>query len=130
MTRLRLAAALCLALAALCGERASAAGDAARGEAIYDRCLACHALDRNRVGPKHCGLFGRRAGGLDGFRYSPAMRRSGIVWSEETLDRFLENPTATVPGTTMTYAGIKDAKERANLIAWLERATVSPEACP
>ena len=94
-------------------------GDPLRGEEIYGRCGACHALETNRTGPRHCGLIGRRAGTEPGFTYSEAMKRSGIVWDERTLDRFLANPMVTVPGTAMTYAGIDDAQERADLIAYL-----------
>jgi cytochrome c len=100
----------------------AASGDAGRGEEIYGRCLACHALAFDRVGPRHCGLFGRRAGSVKGFAYSPAMKSSKIVWNEKTLDRFLANPPKAVPGTTMTYAGIPDARERADLIAYLKSA--------
>ena len=92
------------------------------GEQLYDRCLACHALAYDRVGPRHCGLIGRRAGTVPGFAYTPAMRDSGIVWTAAALDRFLAAPTRTVPGTSMTYDGIADPAERAALIAWLERA--------
>jgi cytochrome c len=102
-------------------------GDPAAGKAVYDRCLACHALAYDRTGPRHCGLFGRRAGGVKDFAYSEAMKRSGIVWNEKTLDRFLANPLAAVPGTAMGYAGVTDAGERANLIAWLRQAGDSTE---
>ena len=102
-------------------------GDPAAGKAVYDRCLACHALAYDRTGPRHCGLFGRRAGGVKDFAYSEAMKRSGIVWNEKTLDRFLANPLAAVPGTAMGYAGVTDVRERANLIAWLRQANDSPE---
>ena len=104
---------------------ALAAGDPKAGEAVYSRCLACHALAYDRVGPRHCGLFGRRAGSVPGFEYSDAMKRSKLVWNEETLDRFLANPLKTVPDTTMTYAGVADAKERADLIAYLKAAKCS-----
>ena len=97
------------------------AGDASAGEAVYSRCLACHSLELNRTGPKHCGVFGRRAGSVPGFDYSPAMKRSKLVWDQKTLDRFLADPLKTVPGTTMTYAGIPDPKERAALIAYLKQ---------
>jgi cytochrome c len=101
---------------------ALAAGDPKAGEAVYSRCLACHSLEYNRTGPRHCGLFGRRAGAEPGFEeYSAAMRRSKLVWNENTLDRFLTNPLKAVPGTTMTYAGVPDAKERADLIAYLKQ---------
>jgi cytochrome c len=99
------------------------AGDATRGETIYHKCQGCHSIDRNRVGPKHQGLFGRRAGSLPDFNYSQAMKNSGIVWNEETLDRFLADPRGVVPGTKMTYAGIKNPQDRADLIAYLKEAT-------
>jgi len=105
---------------------ALAAGDPAAGEAVYSRCLACHALEYDRVGPKHCGLVGRRAGSVPGFDYSAAMKRSRLVWNEKTLDRFLASPPKAVPGTTMTYAGVADPKERADLIAYLERESAGP----
>ncbi|ODU95721.1 MAG: cytochrome C, partial [Rubrivivax sp. SCN 70-15] len=93
------------------------APDQLRGEKVYARCLACHALSYDRVGPRHCGLLGRRAGSLPGFAYSPAMRDSRITWDEKTLDRFLAQPMKAMPGTTMTYDGVPDAKDRADLIA-------------
>lgn len=119
--RLRsLAAALLLASgAAVLAQRAP---DASRGQALYARCEACHALAFDRVGPRHCGLFGRQAGSVTGFAYSDAMKRSRIVWSAQSLDRFLAKPMAVVPGTAMTYDGVADAGERADLIAYLERA--------
>jgi cytochrome c len=98
---------------------ALAAGDPRAGEAVYARCLACHALAYDRVGPRHCGLIGRPAGSVKGFGYSPAMKRSRLVWNEKTLNRFLADPPGTVPGTTMTYAGVGDPQERADLIAYL-----------
>jgi len=112
---------------------AAAASDAAalqRGAQIYTRCAACHAIDYNRTGPQHCGLFGRRAGTAPGFDgYSKAMRESNIVWNERSLDRFLTSPMQAVPGTAMGYAGIQDAQERADLIAWLRQATRPGVAC-
>lgn len=101
---------------------AAAPGDPRAGAAIYERCAACHSLTHDRAGPRHCGLFGRRAGSVPGFEYSQAMKRSKIVWNERSLDRFLAAPMAAVPGTSMGYAGIADAKERADLIAYLKDA--------
>lgn len=95
------------------------------GEAVYARCLACHALGYDRTGPRHCGLFGRRAGSVEGFPYSEAMKRSGIIWNRKTLDRFLADPVKSMPGTNMGYAGVKDEKERAALIAYLAHANTS-----
>lgn len=102
-------------------------GDALRGEAVYSRCLACHALAYDRTGPRHCGLFGRQAGTVPGFVYSQAMKDSKIIWDERTLNLFLENPMKYVPGTSMGYAGIKDAQERADLIAYLKKENASAD---
>ena len=100
-------------------------GDAKAGAVIYERCLACHALAYDRTGPRHCGLFGRRAGSVQEFEYSDAMKRSTIVWNRTTLDRFLQNPPTAVPGTSMVYAGVTDRQERADLIAYLDHANQS-----
>jgi len=130
--RRRLAAGAALAAALLAGP-ALAAPDAAalqRGEQVYTRCAACHAIGTNRTGPQHCGVFGRRAGSAPGYAaYSRAMQRSKIVWDEHTLDVFLQNPMQAVPGTTMGYAGVKDPHERADLIAWLKAASVPGKTC-
>jgi cytochrome c len=107
----------------------AADGDAARGEEIYTRCLACHTLAHNRVGPKHCGLFGRQAGSVKDYQYSAAMKKYGVTWNADTLDHFLENPLKVVPGTKMGYAGVKDAQERADLIAYLKQATSDAKLC-
>lgn len=120
--RLALAAALLAAVAA-----AWAVPGSLPGEQVYARCAACHALAYDRVGPRHCGLVGRRAGSVPGYAYSPAMKNSGLTWDEKTLDRFLAQPVKTVPGTTMTYDGIADPKERADLIAYLKHASATPE---
>lgn len=106
---------------------AHAAPDRVAGEQVYARCVACHALAYDRVGPRHCGLLGRRAGSVPGFAYSNAMKNSGLTWDEKTLDRFLAGPMTVVPGTTMTYDGIPDAKERSDLIAYLRQASESPQ---
>ncbi|MFZ2651009.1 MAG: c-type cytochrome [Burkholderiaceae bacterium] len=106
---------------------AAAAADAQRGEQVYARCLACHALTYDRVGPRHCGLFGRMAGSVAGYDYSAAMKTSKITWNETTLARFLAKPLAMVPGSTMTYDGVSDPKDRADLIAYIKRANESPE---
>jgi cytochrome c len=121
--RLWLVAALGLAAGA-----ALAAPDALRGEQVYARCLACHALASDRVGPRHCGLLGRRAGSVPGFVYSPAMKNAHITWDEKTLDLFLAHPLKVVPGTAMTYDGVPDAQDRADLIAYLRQAGDGP-AC-
>ena len=119
---------LLLAAGAVCAMgQASAAPDAVRGEQIYGRCQACHALSYDRVGPRHCGLYGRSAGSVAGFAYSPAMKHSHIVWNDKTLDRFLASPLKMVPGTAMTYDGVPEAKDRADLLAYLKAADKTPE---
>ncbi|NYT62426.1 cytochrome c family protein [Alcaligenaceae bacterium] len=125
-----LAASACVAGGAMlqpAWSQGTAPGDALRGEAIYSRCLACHALAYDRTGPRHCGLFGRRAGTVPGFAYSQAMKDSKIIWDEKTLNLFLENPMKDVPGTSMGYAGIPDPQERADLIAYLKKENASPD---
>ena len=107
----------------------AADGDPVHGAQIYQRCLACHSLEHNRSGPRHCGLFGRPAASVPDFDYSRAMKASGFTWDEATLDRFLENPLKTVPGTKMAYAGVKKPQERADLIAYLKKATRDPKIC-
>ena len=95
-----------------------AAGDAARGAKVYQDCMLCHALDHNEIGPRHRGVFGRRAGTLADYDYSAALKASGIVWNEATLDRWLTDPPALVPGTKMMFS-VDDAQDRADVIAFL-----------
>ena len=104
---------------------ARADGDAARGEKRFDECAACHSVERgvNNVGPSLAGIFTRKAGELPDFRYSPAMKRSGIAWSPQTLDNFVGDPQKLVPANRMPYAGMADAGARADLIAYLREAT-------
>lgn len=118
---------LCAALSWGAAPDAGAVSESyARGAAVYERCAACHALETDRTGPRHCGLIGRRAGTISGFAYSPAMRRAGFVWNEKTLDRFLRSPQKAVPGTTMGYDGVKDDAERRDLIFFLREAGSEP----
>ena len=100
---------------------ARADGDAARGEARFQDCAPCHKLEAgaNNVGPSLHGIFTRKAGELGDFRYSPAIKRSGIVWTPETLDKFVTDPQALVPANRMPYAGMASADDRADLIAYL-----------
>lgn len=99
---------------------ALAAPDATRGQALYQaRCAACHSADFNGVGPAHRGVFGRLAGTAKGFgNYSPALKASGVTWTEGNLDRWLANPEALVPGQAMGIS-LPDASERADVIAFL-----------
>lgn len=118
--------AMLLAFAALLGAPLSAAAqnaaqDAAAGErAFRTRCGTCHSLDpgQNRAGPSLAGVIGRKAGSVEGARYSQALRDSGITWDAQSLDGFLADPRGTVPGTSMTVR-LADAGQRAAIIAYL-----------
>jgi len=113
------AAALLLGLS--CGA-AVAAGDAGRGEVLYEGCQDCHSLDKNDVGPRHRGVFGRKAGSLPDYEYSDALKQSGIVWDAANLDKWLTDPQSFIPGVKMFYH-LDDEKDRADVIAFLaERA--------
>lgn len=98
-------------------------GDAARGERLYTaRCGACHSLDANRIGPSHRGVVGRRSGQAPNFRYSVALQRLNVVWTPQTLDRWLTSPTAMAPGTSMGIR-VLNAQERADIITYLGAQT-------
>ncbi len=106
---------------------AGGGGDAVRGRDAYEaRCAGCHSVAADRVGPRHAGIFGRRAGSVAGFDYSDALRRSGLTWSAESLERWLADPEALVPGQRMGYR-LGDAQARADIVAYL--ATL-PAATP
>lgn len=99
---------------------AQSAGDAARGATVYESlCTGCHSLDENRVGPAHRGVFGRKAGSALDYGYSSALTASTVVWSEETLDRWLTNPEKLIPGQKMSVSVAK-AADRQDLIAYLK----------
>jgi cytochrome c len=93
-------------------------GDPAHGKTLYQACQACHSIDDNDLGPKHRGVVGRRAGSVADYNYSMALKNSGLTWDPTTLDRWLSNPSALVPGTKM-YFTIADPQSRADLIAYL-----------
>jgi cytochrome c len=120
---MRVTAALLITLLAAGVARAD--GDAARGQAKFGDCAACHKLEAgaNNVGPSLHGIFIRKAGEIADFRYSPAMKRSGITWTPETLDKFISDPQVMVPANRMPYAGMASAGDRADLIAYLQDAT-------
>jgi cytochrome c len=97
----------------------SMVGDPAKGENLYHACQACHSLDDNDLGPKHRGVVGRRAGSIADYSYSKALMSSGLTWDEATLDKWLTNPSALVPGTKMFFQ-LSDAQQRADVIAYLK----------
>lgn len=132
---LRLGALLTVALlfgGGLCGGFApanamdpAAVGDAAAGEKVFRKCQACHAIGpeaKSKTGPVLTGIIGRPAGKIEGFGYSPAMSKeaeAGLIWTPDKIGAFVANPKEFVPGTKMTFAGLRKDQERADLIAYL-----------
>jgi cytochrome c len=104
---------------------ARAEGDPARGKIDFKLCAACHSVEpgENGIGPSLHSIVGRKAASLPDFNYSSAMKRSTIVWDEATLGKFLTDPSATVPGTKMIFAGVKDPQQLDDLIAYLKAAS-------
>lgn len=105
---------------------AGAAGNKDRGARAFGACAACHSLEpgRNLTGPSLSGILGRKAGTLQNFlRYSPALKRSGLVWNEQTLDRWLRSPESMIQGSFMQFAGVADDQARADLVAFLKAAS-------
>ncbi len=125
MRRSNLIAALAAGVFALASHQALAGADLAKGEKLFKRCKTCHSLEegKKKVGPSLFGLFGRTAGSVEGYKYSKAMKESGIVWDEETLDAFLTKPKDLVPKTKMNFPGFKNEQDRIDIIAYLKEAT-------
>ena len=106
-------------------------GDPARGETVYEECIGCHSMKENVIGPRHCGVFGRKAGSVADYpSYTPVMKESGLTWDAKTLDEFLASPLSFLSGTAMGFVGVSDAGARADLIAYLEKAGKDPANCP
>ncbi len=112
-------------------------GDAESGEKIFRKCASCHQVGKgaeHRVGPHLNGIFGRKAGTVDGYeRYSEGLVRAGndgLVWSLEKLHAYLENPKYLVSGTRMNFAGLKDRQDRADVLAYLRRFSDNPANIP
>ena len=102
---------------------AALAADPAAGEKIFKaQCGICHAVvaGQNRIGPTLFGVVGRTAGSVPGFNYTADHKKLGVTWDAANLDKYLANPRAMVPDTSMVYAGLKDDTERADLVAYLE----------
>lgn len=122
---MKTATTLGLALAALLAATgtASANGEAEDGEKIFKRsCSSCHVAAKDgpkRLGPTMFGVVGRKAGTVEGFRYSEANKNSGVTWTPEVLDKYLADPKKFIPGTTMAFAGLKKDDDRADVIAYL-----------
>jgi cytochrome c len=101
-------------------------GDAARGERLFNQqCKACHTVEkggRNGIGPNLFGIFGQKAGAVDGFSFSEAMKTSGIVWDDKTMADYLKDPKGRVPSTKMVYAGLKQEAQVDDMVAYLKKA--------
>ncbi len=111
------------------GVSSASAQDAADGEKVFAVCKACHQVGdnaKNAVGPVLNGLFGRKAGSVEGYNYSAANKNSGITWDEATFTEYIKDPKGKVPGTKMAFAGIKDEKKIKDLIAYLHKFDKAP----
>lgn len=100
------------------------AQDAAAGEKVFAQCRACHQIGanaKNAVGPVLNGLFGRKSGTIEGYSYSPANKNSGITWDEATFREYIKDPRAKIPGTKMTFPGLKDPKQVDDIVAYLKQ---------
>ncbi|WP_114394072.1 c-type cytochrome [Oleisolibacter albus] len=116
-----------LAAATLTGHAAVAEdGDAAKGEKVFARCKACHTIEKggpNKVGPNLHGLFGRHTAAVEGFKYSDALKGANFEWTPDKLDQWLTKPQAFLPGNKMAFPGVPNAQDRADLIAYLHKAS-------
>jgi cytochrome c len=121
MTRLLIALAVAIASSALLTIPANAQNAQAGQQVFRQQCGICHdvAPGKNRIGPSLFGIVGRKAGSEAGFTYSDGNKNSGLTWDEATLDKYLADPRAAIPGTKMTYAGVKNEQQRKDLIAYL-----------
>ncbi|MDE3080957.1 MAG: cytochrome c family protein [Paracoccaceae bacterium] len=107
---------------ALLATAAQASGDAKAGAGVYQRCAVCHSNAKdapNKIGPNLFGVVGRKAGSYAGYNYSPAMKNSGITWTEEKLEAYIEHPQQVVAGNKMPFGGISDHKQTEDLAAYL-----------
>ncbi|MCW5730931.1 MAG: cytochrome c family protein [Alphaproteobacteria bacterium] len=114
------------ACAAFAASPARADGDPEKGQRVFNLCKACHTIEKggkNLVGPNLHGVFGRKAGHAEGFKFSSAMQGAGFTWDEEKLDKYLADPRGFMPGNKMIFIGVKKPDDRANLIAFLKKAT-------
>jgi cytochrome c len=104
---------------------AVAANDATHGKVVFARCAACHSLQpgKKMIGPSLVGIVGRKAGTLDNYAYSPAMKKYGVTWDAKTMSAFLVAPSKTVPGTRMVFVGLPSLVDRADLIAYLRASS-------
>jgi cytochrome c len=112
-----------VAVALLAGVGTAAAqGDPEKGEKVFNKCKTCHEIEdeKNKVGPHLVGIFGRPAGSVEGFKYSDAMKSSGVVWEDETITAYLKDPKGYIPGNRMVFPGLRKDEEIADLLAYLQ----------
>lgn len=117
--------AACLTVALALASSAAAAQELEKGERVFKKCQACHALapgEHTDKGPSLHGIFGRKAGTAEGYAYSEAMKAADVVWSEETLDAFLTDAQGVVPGNTMNFSALRKPEDRPAVIAYLRQA--------
>lgn len=129
-----------ICIVAVCFAQAASAnhadGDAKRGEKVFKKCRSCHKVGdgaTNRVGPQLNLLFQRPAGSIEGFKYSKSILRAaadGLIWDHDTLDIYLENPKSLISGTRMNFRGLKDARDRADVMAYLRQFSDNPADIP
>lgn len=122
----RMAALAATLVMTLSAGTALAAGDPAKGKKVFNKCKTCHSLEagKNKIGPSLAGMFGREAASAAGFKkYSAALKKSGIVWNDDTIASFLASPKKAVPGNKMSFPGVKKEADLENLIAYLKTAT-------
>ena len=114
----------CLVAALMAASAAAAGTDPVHGKTVFARCVACHDLNTGvtRLGPSLKGVIGRKSGSVAGFAYSPALKGSNLVWNTATLDGYLASPMKYIPGSRMPFAGLPNAQDRADLIAYLEQS--------
>jgi cytochrome c len=115
-----------MALALVAGAGiARADGDPTKGKKVFNKCRTCHVVDaeKNKVGPYLLGVFGRKAGSVEGFKYSDAMMESGVVWEDETLTAYLKDPKGYIPGNRMAFPGLKKDDDIEDLLAYLHEET-------
>lgn len=135
-TAARILFAICVVVLLVAPTHAVELGDPTVGAKLYRDCQSCHKVGegaRNAVGPHLNGLFGRKAGAIDGFRYSKGLDRAGadgLIWTAETLDAYIENPKALVSRTRMNYRGMKSAEDRGHVLAYLRQFSDRPSDIP
>lgn len=109
----------------IAGEALAQDGDPQKGKQVFNQCRACHSLQvaKNGIGPSLHGIIGEKAGMVPGYNFSSAMKKSTVVWNEQTLTKYLSNPQKFIPKNKMPFPGIKDEAKLQNLVAYLKQAT-------